>query len=339
MLISVIVPVYNVEKYLRECLDSLLRQTYKELEIVMVDDGSTDSSGLICDEYAEKYHNFFVIHKKNEGLGRARNTGLEHINGKYVTFLDSDDYISDTFVDCLYSNLRKNNVDLCKSGFQRVNDCKKVLLVRKYEDRTYKGKKARIELLPRLIGSRPDRKDSIEMCVCATLYAVSHIKQNNLRFPSERELISEDLVFNIDYMQYANGACTISDVGYYYRIGKSTLTTRYRKDRFSACCRFYLEMKKKCEALGYDYMTSLRLYRMFFVYVKMCISQENEKISLLSKQEHIYNIKTICQNKILLEVIHNYPKRYLGIKQKIFLMLIKLKFAKVLHFLVRLGML
>lgn len=92
-LISIIVPVYNVEKYLRHCLDSLLKQTYKNIEVIMIDDGSKDSSGQICDEYANKHENFCVIHKKNAGLGMARNTGLEYVHGEYITFLDSDDYL------------------------------------------------------------------------------------------------------------------------------------------------------------------------------------------------------------------------------------------------------
>lgn len=125
-----------------------------------------------------------------------------------------------------------------------------------------------------MIGSKPDQKDSIEMCVCGALYAVAPIKNFSVRFPSERELISEDLVFNIDYMQYANGACTVSNIGYFYRMNQNSLTTRYREDRFEACRFFYQEMKKKIEDLMYDEMVILRLRRMFFIYIRMCISQE-----------------------------------------------------------------
>ena len=126
-LISVIVPVYNVEKYLRQCLTSLVNQTYKNIEVVMVDDGSKDSSGLICDEYAINYQNFSVVHKKNAGLGMARNTGLDNIKGKYVFFLDSDDYIDNNFIEVLYKNLLKSKVDMCMGGFKKFTDSDKVI--------------------------------------------------------------------------------------------------------------------------------------------------------------------------------------------------------------------
>lgn len=93
-LISVIIPVYNVEPYLKKCLDSVVAQTYKEIEIILVDDGSTDGSGLICDEYAARDKRIKVIHKQNGGLSDARNVGLERCGGRYVTFIDSDDYVA-----------------------------------------------------------------------------------------------------------------------------------------------------------------------------------------------------------------------------------------------------
>ena len=100
-LITVIIPVYNVEAYIRQCLDSVLSQTYKNLEIVLVDDGSTDESGRICDKYGEKDARIMVIHKRNGGLSDARNAALESCNGDYITFVDSDDYVSPCFIEVL----------------------------------------------------------------------------------------------------------------------------------------------------------------------------------------------------------------------------------------------
>ena len=111
-LITIIVPVYNVEKYIRECIDSLLNQTYKNLEIILVDDGSKDKSGEICENYANADSRVKVIHKENEGLGFARNTGLTVAQGKFVTFIDSDDWLENDALQLLYGALKKENADI-----------------------------------------------------------------------------------------------------------------------------------------------------------------------------------------------------------------------------------
>ena len=110
--VSVIVPVYNVEKYLKQCLDSIVDQTLEDLEIVLVDDGSVDSSGTICDEYAKKDARIKVIHKKNGGLSDARNVAIDIAKGEYITFVDSDDYVTDDYVESLYKLLVENNAQM-----------------------------------------------------------------------------------------------------------------------------------------------------------------------------------------------------------------------------------
>lgn len=106
-LVSVIIPVYNVEKYLKRCVESVLRQTYRNLEIWLVDDGATDCSGMMCDEFAQKDTRIRVIHKENGGLSDARNVAIDKMTGQYVTFIDSDDYVSENFIERLYMNIRK----------------------------------------------------------------------------------------------------------------------------------------------------------------------------------------------------------------------------------------
>lgn len=120
--ISVIVPVYNVEKYLPACLDSLVGQTYRNLEIILVDDGSTDSSGKICDKYAEKDSRIRVIHRENGGLSIARNSGLEWASGVYVSFVDSDDWLSKNAFRILYHGLKKYNAQCAVGRFTHVMD-------------------------------------------------------------------------------------------------------------------------------------------------------------------------------------------------------------------------
>lgn len=98
-LISIVIPVYNAEKYLRRCLDSVINQSYNHYEIILIDDGSSDNSGVICDEYASKDSRFMVIHKRNEGVSIARNIGIDHTKGEYITFLDADDYLEKCFFE------------------------------------------------------------------------------------------------------------------------------------------------------------------------------------------------------------------------------------------------
>lgn len=119
-LISIIVPVYKVEKYLRRCLDSIAAQTYINLEVILVDDGSPDGCGKICDEYAAKDARFRVIHQKNGGLSAARNTGLDACMGNYVMFIDSDDYIAANMCEVLYKNAVQNDAQIVVCGFTFV---------------------------------------------------------------------------------------------------------------------------------------------------------------------------------------------------------------------------
>jgi glycosyltransferase involved in cell wall biosynthesis len=116
-LVSVIIPVYNTEKYIRQCVDSVINQTYKNLEIILVDDGSTDNSTQICDCYAARDERVSVIHKENGGVASARNAGIKRINGDYFTFVDSDDYLLSAFTEKLLSVLLNSGSDIACCNF------------------------------------------------------------------------------------------------------------------------------------------------------------------------------------------------------------------------------
>lgn len=328
-LISVIVPIYNVEKYLRQCLDSILAQTYTSLQVIMVDDGSTDSSGDICEEYAKKDERFTVIHKQNAGLGYARNTGLDIADGEYVIFIDSDDYISATLIEDLFQELREYQVDVCISGHKCTTEGYRNV---QYEATCYPGEKAKTELLPRMLGSLPDKKDSINMSACGVLYSAELIRTHHLRFPSEREVGSEDLLFNIDYMQYADGAYLSKIVGYFYNINLSSITRSYQPDRLKKIRFLYQETTKHLEELNYDNTAMLRTKRMFFRNVTGCISQETNPNIDFTFRQRIDHIKSVCQDPTLLEAIHGYPVHKLGFAQRMFLFMIKHKQAIALYF-------
>lgn len=119
-MISVIVPIYNVEKYLPTCIESILNQTYKDLEVLLIDDGSTDNSGRICDEYAQRDSRCIAIHQSNKGVATVRNTGLNQATGDYITFIDSDDYIHPQMIEILYKSITIGNYDFSIVAHKQV---------------------------------------------------------------------------------------------------------------------------------------------------------------------------------------------------------------------------
>ena len=140
-LISIIVPIYKVEKYLRVCINSIIGQTYKNIEIILVDDGSPDNCGEICEEYSKMDFRIKVIHKKNGGLSDARNVGIQNSNGKYICFVDSDDYIDSKFVEILYNSIIKNDVRIAQCGIKKVTQNSKIIESIGYENSEVKDSK------------------------------------------------------------------------------------------------------------------------------------------------------------------------------------------------------
>lgn len=199
MLVSIIIPVYNVKPYLSQCLDSILNQTWKNIQIIIVDDGSDDGSDIICDKYSQQDNRIKVIHTYNEGVGMARNTGLTFVKGEYVIFIDPDDYVSNTMVESLVEIAKKTRADTCIGGYKIVDKNGIIVsehtpLYEEFEDENVINK-----CLIRIIGSSPKKKDSIRPMVWNVLYTTDIIKKNGLLFPSEKESIGEDLIFNLQY--------------------------------------------------------------------------------------------------------------------------------------------
>lgn len=137
VLISVIVPIYGVEKYLNQCVESLVRQTYQKLEIILVDDGSPDNCGNICDAWAKKDARIKVVHKENGGLSDARNAGFAVATGEYLSFIDSDDYVEPTFIEKLYTALMEHDADIAECGTRYVSENGEELKVRESQDEEF----------------------------------------------------------------------------------------------------------------------------------------------------------------------------------------------------------
>ncbi|WP_338854346.1 glycosyltransferase family 2 protein [Clostridium perfringens] len=333
MKISVIVPVYNVENYLEECIESLIKQTLLPFEIILVNDGSTDNSGLICDKYSQEYSFILTVHKKNAGLGMARNTGLDYVSGDYVTFIDSDDFFDKDYIKVMSDTIKKYNCDTCKTSFRRVDLESNFIKNDEIVPGDFIKSDIKNNFIPRIIGSAPDKKDSIPMSSCCTLYSMSIINKNKLRFVSEREWISEDLLFNIEYYMHAKYVRLSEYIGYNYRVNTNSLTTKYNPERFKKCLIMY---QKEVELLKQNNLYELceyRLIRQFFIYLRMCFSQLNIKVCHLSAKDILKEIMIICKNKQVQDMIRQFPVRKMGFKQQVFVYLVKYKIILAIYIL------
>ena len=239
-LISIVVPIYNVEKYLKTCIDSIINQTYTNLEIILVDDGSLDNCGKICDEYKITDKRIKVVHKKNGGLSDARNAGIDVSTGKYIAFIDSDDYVAENYIEILYNLCIENNVLLSECNYKRVQSSDKIETKQDKETCIYTGK----EMSKRLY-----TEDCIRTIVVWNKLYKSELF-NELRFPkgkiNEDEFTIYKIFYNIDKV-----AITKEKL-YYYRVSPDSIMNRKfnekRLDLIEALeerMKFYKEKREK----------------------------------------------------------------------------------------------
>lgn len=248
--ISVIVPVYNVEKYLHRCIDSILAQTFADFELLLVDDGSKDASGSICDEYSEKDCRVRVFHKENGGVSSARNMGLDYARGEWITFVDSDDWISP---DCLneYFKHFDKDADLYIQGF-KDNEGHTMFLKEQYWEG--EGIACRLQCLETL---------QLMGFVWNKLFRTAIIKDNKIRFDEKITMI-EDLLFVYHYLFYAKFVLNLPSTHYFYF--KHTDSACFRKHNFESwdiMMDRFDEVYRKLSV--WDSLYSLEHQKMFFL--------------------------------------------------------------------------
>ena len=333
-ILSVIVPVFNVDKYLQKCIDSILNQSLKDMEIILVDDGSADDSGKICDAYAKKDSRVFVIHKENQGLGMARNSGMEMARGNYITFVDSDDYVDAVAYERLVSLMVNNSLDAVYFGCWRFSDRLGVwdggACSTDFKS-AYGDSDIRSFMLD-LIANPPERKIDRDIMVssCMAIYKRSVLFNNNIQFYSERELISEDLIFNVHFLDKAERVQRVPEQYYYYRVNESSLTRILRFDRFAMCGVLYRYLQKYASEVEFeDSFKSEFIARCQRMTLGMCRS--SIKIIVKSRQLKYWKklaiVHKYLQSDFLSEIVTQYPYYKLPLKYRFFTFLMKRKWT------------
>lgn len=285
MTFSIIVPVYNTGQYLDDCLKSISRQRFSDYELLLIDDGSQDDSGIICDEYARRDDRIKVWHQSNAGVSAARNFGIEHSQGEYIIFVDSDDEMADNSLSVLSENLScKADVIIfgttCVSGSTK----KSVNPGRGYFDKATFGEKY-LDLYRRFIINSPFNK-----------VFKRTILRNGVRFPESMSL-GEDLLFCNDYLTKCYSfLCLDEDLYIYKQRTSGSLTTRYYENLFNIYYTHYCSVArtKRHFTPSWDEQECAELYEFYNYYIRQAINMTGHKENTAGFRKRYCQIKDIC---------------------------------------------
>ena len=311
-LVSVVVPIYNVEQYLTKCIESIINQTYKNLEIFLIDDGSTDESGKICDRYAKKDNRIKVIHKKNAGVSSARNTGIDNSTGKWLAFIDADDWIEENYIEELLKNTSKE-IDIVQCGYNRMVGDKK-------EKTNCEGKDilhGKDEFLIKCLNPQ-------------TAYGLSHMKIirksiiNEIRF-NEKIVVCEDALFNIEISKNLNKFKMIKQPLYNYRINQNSVVKKYDGNysiKYENSLKIifdYLKNNYSDNNLIKQNYYNFSVYHLMLIAVNYCFNPSNKE------KRKVRQLSNICNKPIFKEAIKKSDYNNISITRKITLWTLKNK--------------
>lgn len=311
--VSIIVPVYNVQKHLIRCLDSLLNQAYSNFEILLINDGSTDSSGQICNDYQAKSDKIKVFHIENGGVSNARNYGIENSKGDFIQFVDSDDFVNEHYISSMINQIHGKSVDLVISGIKQVQFAGSEITLTKEIVSQNHGFYKKGDLKPIM----SDLIDSSYINYCySKLISRKVLIENNIRFNKNISL-GEDTLFVLDVIKHSKYICILSRADYNYLIhSNDTLTYKFRPDKFYILNNLSKEISDFCMKEGY-YTEDVkgRLDKRYIEMVRFCLDENFKRTDSCKFPDKLKNMRRILSNEDVRHfiskeraVFNNYPK-------------------------------
>ncbi len=274
--VSVIIPVYNVEKYLRQCLDSVINQTLKDIEIICVDDGSTDNCPNILDEYAAKDARIKIIHKKNEGYGKAMNVGISHASGEYIGIVEPDDYIEPDMYSALYNIAIETNVDFVKSDFYQFNEN----LIHNKMKLDWSSNNH----YNRIINIQKEKSIfNLMMNTWTGIYKTEFLRNNNIRYNETPGARYQDQGFWFQTLAFANYAYFIDKPFYHYRFFAGNSTNN--PNGFSWIQKEYDYIRKVLEN---NDCNDKNIWEIYYKFKFKCYLFNYKKLDKKSKKENLH---------------------------------------------------
>jgi len=318
-LISIIVPVYNAEKYLERCINSLINQSYSNIEIILINDGSNDKSGIICDDFSKKDLRIKVIHKINEGVSAARNDGIEKAKGRYISFVDADDWVEQNFLSEMYNKIKQYDVDYVTCGYNRVYENLKKVINNNASEKVFSSNEYIVKILNVQNG-----------------YGFIHMKLinkeaiGNLRF-NTNILVGEDALFNVQLCKRINRFLVYNKSLYNYYLNLNSIVRNYD---INYCNKYLKSMNVMNNYIRNNYsdefiiqnLYNYIVYHILLICVNYCYHPENEK-------RGVNLLKETCNIKLFMDSIKYSNYENLSITRKISLFLIKKKLYTIMAFI------
>ena len=322
--VSVIVPIYKTEAYLNRCVDSLLRQTLREIEVILVDDGSPDRSGEIADERAQVDGRIKVIHQNNQGLGPARNSGISAARGKYLAFVDSDDWVDPDFLRLLYDAAEANGADMVSGGYKVVrNGVVQSVVKQPLAGSVLRGADEVSQYRLAFYGASPCKEvdERTPVSVWVSLYSARLLAETGVEFDNIR---SEDKVFNARLARCARVVAIVSSEGYCYRKdGQPSITNSFKETTVADFFDLFSILRRLAEEEGDRYRdeASVRVKRCVLDYSRVLMSRVVESDELLPKKKKLLGI--VCNSDHVRWALQFYPYKKLPIQQRLFFLSLK----------------
>ena len=327
---SLILPIYNVAPYLKRCIDSILSQNFKDYEIILVDDGSTDDSPQICDAYAESLSNVRVIHKVNGGLSSARNAGLEIAEGQYIWWIDSDDWIEPGALEQLYIASFEKTPDIVKFHYFRVEH-EPNEVPSNAEPGEYIGNEAVDVLLQKAFFTT----GKYLLSACFHIYRRAFLANAHVCFDSERAVGSEDYLFNLSLLPMAKSVFMLSKPLYSYFLRNGSLTQTYKKDLYKryVCLHNTLSKIYQTEDMLDRHQSGLSFFFVWHLVRGTCMTQEYQLLQGYDAKEGRKQVRKMLSSKELQSALTRCDKRSLSRKQKAMLLAMRLKMEWFFYYL------
>lgn len=325
--ISIIIPVYNVQQYIDRCMESIVPQLDSDVEVILIDDGSTDNSLDICKKY-EYDDRIVVAHKTNGGLASARNYGLEMAKGEYITFLDSDDWLSNGTLLEFRRIIKEYQPDIIGYGFQKVTDTEVIQKKEQYwREGIYSGEKMHDIVLDFVSCIIPFEYRIIRSS-CMHVFKKELIEESKIRFISERVILNEDYLFIMSAVKRAKSYYCSKMTNYQYFTRSNSLTTSYKENMFERKKNLYQAYLGLFDSRNEDLERRLDIFYLNNSYECLLNENQGEKMALIFNDEHLQRI------------IRNLNNQYLSVKGLLIVVAIRLKSPFVFKFvrmLIRIG--